>query len=82
MCGQKELALSTLSEAVQLAEPEGYIRSFVDEGVPMVALLSRLWEQQREKGPTPYLDVVLAAFPQQNRAHQRRSKQTKQCTIA
>ncbi len=43
-----------------------YIRSFVDEGLPMEALLSRLREQQRKDGPTtPYLDTLLAAFPQQ-----------------
>jgi LuxR family maltose regulon positive regulatory protein len=55
-------ATSTLSQAVRLAEPEGYIRIFVDEGAPMVALLSRLQEQEREHGPTAYLDTVLAAF--------------------
>jgi len=31
----------------------------------MAALLSRLREQQRQNGPTPYVDTVLAAFPQQ-----------------
>jgi LuxR family maltose regulon positive regulatory protein len=61
---EKKLALSTLSEAVRLAEPEGYIRSFVDQGVPMTDLLSTLREEQRKQGPTPYLDTVLAAFQQ------------------
>src|SRR5206468_9068672 len=65
MCHQETQALSALSEAVRLSEPEGYIRSFVDEGAPMAALLSRLQEQRREAGPTPYLDTLLAAFPQQ-----------------
>ena len=62
MCDEETQALSALSEAVRLAEPEGYIRSFVDEGVPMEALLDRLQEEQRKDGPTPYLDTLLAAF--------------------
>jgi LuxR family maltose regulon positive regulatory protein len=47
-----------------LAEPEGYIRRFVDEGSQMAVLLTRLRNQQRKHGPTPYLDTVLAAFRQ------------------
>jgi LuxR family maltose regulon positive regulatory protein len=77
MCQDEARALSTLSEAVQLAEPEGYIRSFVDEGTPMVALLSKLREQQSKDRPTPYLDTLLAAFPQQSKLHRRQSKQSR-----
>jgi len=68
MCNQQMQARTALSEAVRLAEPEGYISSFVDEGEPMVALLCRLREELRKGGPTPYLDRVLAAFPQQSNA--------------
>src|SRR5207237_3714768 len=32
-------ALTALGRALLLAEPEGYIRLFLDEGMPMVALL-------------------------------------------
>ncbi len=56
-------SLAALSEAVRLGEPEGYIRSFVDEGEAMEALLCKLREKQRKVGPTPYLDQVLTAFP-------------------
>jgi LuxR family transcriptional regulator, maltose regulon positive regulatory protein len=66
--GQTGHALTVLTEALSLARPEGYIRRFVDEGEPMAALLSRVREQQRRQGPTPYLDTVLAAFPQEARA--------------
>jgi len=59
---QETQALNVLSEAIRLAEPEGYIRSFVDEGVPMLALLSRLQQEQRQHGATSYLDTLLAAF--------------------
>ncbi|MFL5807464.1 MAG: LuxR C-terminal-related transcriptional regulator [Roseiflexaceae bacterium] len=56
-------ALATLAEAVRRAEPEGYIRIFADEGPPMAALLAQLRDQERRRGPTPYLDMLLAAFP-------------------
>ncbi len=59
---QEQEARSALALAVRLAEPEGYIRRFVDEGAPMELLLSQLREQERKQGPTPYLDSVLAAF--------------------
>jgi LuxR family transcriptional regulator, maltose regulon positive regulatory protein len=57
-------AFTLLAQALQLAEPEGYIRRFVDEGSQMAVLLTRLRNQQRKQGPTPYLDTVLAAFRQ------------------
>jgi LuxR family maltose regulon positive regulatory protein len=61
---QEQEALNALAQALRLAEPEGYIRSFVDEGVPMELLLSHLREQERKRKQesTPYLDTVLAAF--------------------
>jgi LuxR family maltose regulon positive regulatory protein len=37
--GEKEEALESLGQALQLAEPEGYQRTFVDEGEPMARLL-------------------------------------------
>jgi LuxR family maltose regulon positive regulatory protein len=82
MCQQEKQALFALLEAVVLAEPEGYIRRFVDEGAAMATLLSSLREQQRVYGPTPYLDTVLAAFPRQSKVRKRQSRQTKQRTIA
>jgi LuxR family maltose regulon positive regulatory protein len=73
---QEEIqALDALSKAIRLAEPEGYIRSFVDEGPPMAVLLSRLREQDRKDGLTPYLDKLLAAFPQRTKARKRQLKQ-------
>jgi len=59
---QEHEALSALAEAMRLAEPEGYIRSFVEEGAPMETLLSSLRAQEQKQGPTPYLDIVLASF--------------------
>lgn len=68
MCHEEMLALSTLSEAVRLAEPEGYIRSFVDEGAPMETLLYRLRKRNRKSRPTLYLDTLLTAFQQESTA--------------
>jgi LuxR family transcriptional regulator, maltose regulon positive regulatory protein len=64
MLAEEQVAFTLLSQALQLAEPEGYIRRFVDEGPQMAVLLTGLRNQQREHGPTSYLDTVLAAFRQ------------------
>ena len=42
--GDPSSALTILRRALTLAEPEGYIRIFVDEGQPMAALLQRALE--------------------------------------
>jgi len=40
--GQPDQAFTTLEQALELAEPEGYVRVFVDEGLPMARLLRRM----------------------------------------
>lgn len=40
--GQPHQAEETLRRALRLAEPEGYIRLFVDEGAPLAVLLQRI----------------------------------------
>jgi LuxR family maltose regulon positive regulatory protein len=77
MCHEVPQALSTLSEAIRLAEPEGYIRCFVDEGTPMEALLYQLHKRDRKSGLTPYLDTLLAAFQQESKAHRQAGEHTK-----
>jgi LuxR family maltose regulon positive regulatory protein len=77
MCQQETQALDALSEAIRLAEPEGYIRSFVDEGVPMEALLYQLRKRDGKHGPTPYLDTLLTAFQQESKAHVQMEELTK-----
>jgi LuxR family maltose regulon positive regulatory protein len=49
--GKMELALDILIKCLVLAEPEGYIRIFLDEDEPMLKLLKRL----RTKKLTPQL---------------------------
>jgi LuxR family maltose regulon positive regulatory protein len=70
-------ALAALSEAVRLGEPEGYIRTFVDEGTPMRALLSRLRKRCAKHGSTPYLDTLLTIFKQESKAQHLAEEGTK-----
>jgi LuxR family maltose regulon positive regulatory protein len=44
-------ALGALTEALELAAPEGHLRVFVDEGRPMAALLRRLLAGRRQERP-------------------------------
>jgi LuxR family transcriptional regulator, maltose regulon positive regulatory protein len=45
--GEKWRAVSTLTQALIQAEPEGYVRTFVDEGPPMAGLLSEMLRAQQ-----------------------------------
>ncbi len=53
--GNDTTALTHLKSALHLAQPEGYTRTFLDEGEPMVALLAQC-------SPSPTRDALLAAF--------------------
>ncbi len=55
----KEQALSVLGQALSLAEPEGFVRTFVDEGEPMAQLLYLAMENGIE---VAYSGKLLAAF--------------------
>ncbi len=62
--GDISTALLSLQQALTLAEPEGYVRMFVDEGLPMAELLGRM-NASREGGTlrvNDYIDRLLAAF--------------------
>jgi LuxR family maltose regulon positive regulatory protein len=63
-CGDVSQAMRTLQRALALAEPEGYVRTFVDEGFPMAALLSAFNDQPDAASLRPYIGKLLAAFPQ------------------
>ncbi|GHO60328.1 LuxR C-terminal-related transcriptional regulator [Ktedonobacter robiniae] len=65
MLQRQQDALAQLSQAVHLAAPEGYIRSFVDEGPSLTALLSQLRKQKPQAKDLPYLETLLRAFDQQ-----------------
>ena len=57
--GDQEKARETLNEALALAEPEGFIRLFLDEGPQMAELLSAAAAQGIRLG---YVNKLLAAF--------------------
>jgi LuxR family transcriptional regulator, maltose regulon positive regulatory protein len=56
---EKQQAVETLGQALTLAEPEGYIRTFVDEGGAMSELLSEVL-QARQRGHLEAADRVPA----------------------
>lgn len=61
--GDQTSALSVLEQALLLAEPEGYIRIFVDEGPPMRTLL----HLAQARGIAPgYSATLLRAFGEQH----------------
>jgi LuxR family maltose regulon positive regulatory protein len=58
--GEKGEAAQLLGDALALAEPEGFIRIFVDEGPPMEALLKRIKVEDGKM--KEYVRKLLAAF--------------------
>jgi LuxR family maltose regulon positive regulatory protein len=68
--GNQLHALSSLERALTLAEPEGYVRSFVDEGEAMRLLILDFRfasEKSARNGVhslSGYVDKLLSAFPQ------------------
>jgi LuxR family maltose regulon positive regulatory protein len=66
-------AYHMLSSLLTLAEPEGYLRVFLDEGEPMRLLLAKFRSMIENQAPAKasgdqqisidYLDKILAAFP-------------------
>ena len=71
---KREQAVGALTRALALAEPEGYVRTFVDEGAAMGALLSAALEaRQRDhldatRIPARYLAKLLAILAQESAA--------------
>ena len=58
--GERAKAVELLDQALALAEPGGFIRTFVDEGAPM----ARLLREALSRGVRPeYVRRLLAAFP-------------------
>jgi LuxR family maltose regulon positive regulatory protein len=62
--GETTPALTTLKRAVTLAEPENYVRSFLDIGKPMEEFLLRGLESQSlgEPHPRAYISKLLSHF--------------------
>ena len=66
--GEKQLALSKFNTLLSKAEPEGYIRSFVDAGSPVPEMLVAILEGDFGSStniPSPtYIKKILDAFPE------------------
>jgi len=60
--GEQDEALRTLGPALALAEPEGYVRLFLDEGAPMLILLRQAYVRQVTLG---YVVTLLEAAGEQ-----------------
>jgi LuxR family transcriptional regulator, maltose regulon positive regulatory protein len=71
---KREQAVGNLTRALALAEPEGYVRTFVDEGAKVGELLTAILEaRQRDhpdatRIPARYLAKVLAILAQESAA--------------
>jgi LuxR family transcriptional regulator, maltose regulon positive regulatory protein len=57
--GEQAIAMTSLERALRLAEPEGYLRLFVDLGLPM----ARLLQESKARDVMPeYAETILSAF--------------------
>ncbi len=57
--GEPAIAMTSLERALRLAEPEGYLRIFVDLGLPM----ARLLQESKARDVMPeYVETILSAF--------------------
>jgi LuxR family transcriptional regulator, maltose regulon positive regulatory protein len=61
--GRAAQAQAALIHALQLAQPEGYVRIFVDEGDPLRWLLQEAKLQLADPPLQAYTEQLLAAFP-------------------
>ena len=76
--GEKDKALRTLAETLTLAEPAGFIRSFIDEGLPMAQLLS---EAAAQVIMPDYTGKLLAAFEAEQQTKDRLSPPASQFMV-
>jgi LuxR family transcriptional regulator, maltose regulon positive regulatory protein len=66
--GEKAKAAQLLDGALALAGPGGFIRIFVDEGIPVAVLLAQSAERRAQDDPiSVYVERLLSAFPAEQR---------------
>jgi len=65
--GETDKAVQLLFDALELAQPGGFIRLFVDEGFPMAQLLTRMKDEGGSMNE--YRDTVLATFGKPEHSH-------------
>jgi LuxR family maltose regulon positive regulatory protein len=79
--GDRKQAIATLLRALELAEPGGHIRIFVNEGVPMADLLSKALELVQagefpggQRASSKYIQTLLAALEHQTLVKKKAEK--------
>lgn len=60
--GDQERALIALEQALQFAQPEGYLRTFLDEGEPLFQLLCVMGSHSKERPLSAYIHRLLTGF--------------------
>jgi LuxR family maltose regulon positive regulatory protein len=78
LSGDKDQAMQLLGDALVLAEPGGFVRIFVDEGLPMAELLSEASTQGMMPG---YISKLLAVFETEEQKHADESPPSSQPLI-
>ncbi len=64
LLGEGQQSLAAASRALELAEPEGFISPFVEEGQPVAEILVKLLTSDRPgTAQSTYLQQLLASFP-------------------
>ena len=76
--GEEDKAVQLLGDALALAEPGGFIRTFVDEGLPMDQLLS---EAASRGGNQNYIGKLLAAFADETKDERRTTEASPSSTV-
>lgn len=62
MISKDSQASEALKQALELAESEGYIRIFLDEGWPLIRLLQRYLSDQSEASGDDYVHQLLQVY--------------------
>jgi LuxR family maltose regulon positive regulatory protein len=76
--GDSDQAQEVLGKSLALAQPEGFVRAFVDEGPPMALLL----RQAALRGiASDYLDRLLAAFADETKDERPKTKADSQSFV-
>jgi LuxR family maltose regulon positive regulatory protein len=60
--GEKEQALGGLAESLLLAEPQGYVRTFLDEGQPMRQMIAKWLSDNNSNSLQMYASHLLTQF--------------------
>ncbi len=63
--GSRSKALESLKRALYLAQPEGYLHVFINEGKPMAELLTSLTKSHENEVLKEYIGKLLSAFDNQ-----------------